>query len=77
MHLIAGSIMILAASVLVAALWIGNVIHHPVVTDSTQANYLLILAMFLGIFGTVIVAIKLFSEFAGDIHRLDSNHTRK
>jgi hypothetical protein len=62
MRMIAGCILILAGSVLLAAYWLGQVIHRSVVTGSPEAMYLLAAAVLLGLFGGAVAAIGLVTE---------------
>jgi hypothetical protein len=65
MRMIAGSILILAASVLIAASWIGTVIHQPTAAGSPEASSLMALAIALGLVGAAVAVVG----FATDRHR--------
>lgn len=62
MRMIAGSILILAASVLFAAHWIGQVMHNSTVVGNPEAMYVLAAAAFLAMFGGTIATLELVSE---------------
>ena len=62
MRMIAGSILVLAATVLVSAYWLGQVIHNSVQAGSPQSMYLLAAAGFLGLFGAAVCTIGLFLD---------------
>jgi hypothetical protein len=60
--MIAGSVLILAATVLVSAYWLGQVIHNSVEAGGPQAMYLLAAAGFLGLFGAAVCMIGFFLD---------------
>jgi hypothetical protein len=62
MRMIAGSILILAAAVLVSAYWLGRVMHNSVVVGSPESIYLIAAAGFLALFGGSVAAIGLVSD---------------
>ena len=64
MRMIAGSILILAAVVLFAAYWLGQVMHNSTVVGSPEAMYLLAAAGSLALFGGAVFTIGLFGGLA-------------
>jgi hypothetical protein len=62
MRMIAGAILILACCILLAAYWIGRVIHTPTVVGSPDAMYLLLAATLLGVFGAIIAITGLLTD---------------
>ena len=62
MRMIAGSILVLAAAVLFAAHWLGQVVHNSTVVGSPEATYLLAAGTFLGLFGAATVATGLLGS---------------
>jgi hypothetical protein len=62
MRMIAGCLLILTGAVLYAAHWVGRVIHHPPVTGSPDALYVLGAAVFLGLTGGAVAAVGLATD---------------
>jgi hypothetical protein len=58
MRMIAGAILILAATVVFTAYWMGRVVHTPAVSGSPESTSILITAWILGLFGLAAVAIE-------------------
>ncbi len=76
MRILSGCILIHAACVLLSAIWLGNVIHKPVVVGTPEAFYLLAAAVFLGVFGGAIVALSLLAEIASSQKQADLGRNR-
>jgi hypothetical protein len=62
MRTIAGAILILAATVVFTAYWMGRVIHTPAISGSTESTSILITTWILGLFGLAVVAIDFISD---------------
>jgi hypothetical protein len=60
--MIAGCILILAATILVSAYWLGQVQHNSTVAGSPEAMYLVAAAAFLGLFGGAVTALGLVTD---------------
>jgi hypothetical protein len=66
MRLIAGALLILAASIMFAALWIGSAIHSPALSGIPEARYMTFVWIALGLVGAVMIAVGMASERTRD-----------
>ncbi|GEM_PF-4567723 len=62
MRMITGAILILAATVLFSAQWLGKVMHSSVITGSPESGYITFFSFVLGFIGLGVLVFGLITD---------------